>query len=135
MSRVFESFLVQPLGFVRKTNFLSDIAAVVELYVKSCSQDERVDIQQDNLEPGLLHGLQQRLAGGEALYVRVNPLFLKRRLRQDERGDYIEFQTRSGLLTLKSRQIRYIEGSRNYQLLYLEGQSSALPEVKHCMSV
>ena len=87
-SRVFESFLVQPLGFVRKTNFLNDIAAVVELYVKSCSQDER--------------------------------------------GDYIEFQTRSGLLTLKSRQIRYIEGSRNYQLLYLEGQKEPT-EVKMTM--
>ena len=30
--RVFESFLVQPLDFVRKSNFLNDIAAVVELY-------------------------------------------------------------------------------------------------------
>lgn len=39
-SRVFESFLVQPLGFVRKSNFLNDIAAVVELYVKTCAQDE-----------------------------------------------------------------------------------------------
>lgn len=32
--RVFESFSVQPLGFVRKSNFLSDIAAVVELFEK-----------------------------------------------------------------------------------------------------
>ena len=87
-SRVFESFLVQPLGFVRKSNFLNDIAAVVELYVKTCSQDER--------------------------------------------GDYLEFQTRSGLLTLKSRQIRYIEGSRYYQLLYLEGQKEPT-EVKMTM--
>ncbi len=87
-SRVFESFLVQPLGFVRKSNFLNDIAAVVELYVKTCSQDER--------------------------------------------GDYLEFQTRSGLLTLKSRQIRYIEGSRNCQLLYLEGQKEPT-EVKMTM--
>lgn len=87
-SRVFESFLVQPLGFVRKSNFLNDIAAVVELYVKTCSQDER--------------------------------------------GDYLEFQTRSGLLSLKSRQIRYIEGSRNYQLLYLEGQKEPT-EVKMTM--
>ena len=87
-SRVFESFLVQPLGFVRKSNFLNDIAAVVELYVKTCSQDER--------------------------------------------GDYIEFHTRSGILALKSRQIRYIEGSRNYQLLYLEGQQEPT-EVKMTM--
>lgn len=87
-SRVFESFLVQPLGFVRKSNFLNDIAAVVELYVKTCSQDER--------------------------------------------GDYLEFQTRSGLLTLKSRQIRYIKGSRNCQLLYLEGQKEPT-EVKMTM--
>ena len=87
-SRVFESFLVQPLGFVRKSNFLNDIAAVVELYVKTCSRDER--------------------------------------------GDYVEFQTRSGLLALKSSQIRYIEGSRNYQLLYLEGQKEPA-EVKMTM--
>lgn len=87
-SRVFESFLVQPLGFVRKSNFLNDIAAVVELYVKTCSQDED--------------------------------------------SDYIEFLTRSGLLTLKSRQIRYIEGSRNYQLLYLDGQKEPV-EVKMTM--
>lgn len=87
-SRVFESFLVQPLGFVRKSNFLNDIAAVVELYVKTCAQDEK--------------------------------------------GDYIEFHTRSGILTLKSRQIRYIEGSRNYQLLYLEGQKEPM-EVKMTM--
>lgn len=32
--RVFESFMVQPLGFVRKSNFLNDIAAVVQLYMK-----------------------------------------------------------------------------------------------------
>lgn len=87
-SRVFESFLVQPLGFVRKSNFLNDIAAVVELYVRTCVRDER--------------------------------------------GDYIEFQTRSGLLNLKSRQICYIEGSRNYQLLYLDGQKEPT-EVKMTM--
>lgn len=87
-SRVFESFLVQPLGFVRKSNFLNDIAAVVELYVKTCAQEEK--------------------------------------------GDYIEFHTRSGILALKSRQIRYIEGSRNYQLLYLEGKQEPA-EVKMTM--
>lgn len=87
-SRVFESFLVQPLGFVRKSNFLNDIAAVVELYVKTCAQDEK--------------------------------------------GDYIEFQTRSGILALKSRQISYIEGSRNYQLVYQEGRQEPI-EVKMTM--
>lgn len=34
--RVFESFSVQPLGFVRKSSFLNDIAAVVELFQKYC---------------------------------------------------------------------------------------------------
>lgn len=34
-NRVFESLMVQPLGFVRKSNFLNDIAAVVQLYMKS----------------------------------------------------------------------------------------------------
>lgn len=85
---MFESFLVQPLGFVRKSSFLNDIAAVVELYVKTCVWDEK--------------------------------------------GSYIEFQTRSGLLTLKSWQICYIEGSRNYQLLYLDGQKEPV-EVKMTM--
>lgn len=87
-SRVFESFLVQPLGFVRKSNFLNDIAAMVELYIKTC----------------------------------VN----------NDKSDYIEFRTRSGLLTLKYGQIRYIEGSRNYQLLYLEGQKEPT-EIKMTM--
>lgn len=73
-SRVFESFLIQPLGFVRKSNFLNDIAAVAELYIKTCVQEQNTE--------------------------------------------YLEFHTRSGLLTLKSKQIRYIEGSRNYQMLY-----------------
>lgn len=75
-SRVFESFEVQPLGFVRKSNFLNDIAAVVRLYIKTCIQEQN--------------------------------------------SEYMEFETRSGLLNLKIRQIRYIEGSRNYQFLYLE---------------
>lgn len=73
-SRVFESFLIQPLGFVRKSNFLNDIAAVAELYIKTCVQEQN--------------------------------------------SEYLEFTTRSGILTLKSKQIRYIEGSRNYQMLY-----------------
>lgn len=77
-SRVFESFEVQPLGFVRKSNFLNDIAAVVRLYIKTCVQEQT--------------------------------------------SEYMEFETRSGLLSMKTRQIRYIEGSRNYQMLYLKDQ-------------
>ncbi len=87
-SRVFESFEVQPLGFVRKSNFLNDIAAVVRLYIKTCHQEQS--------------------------------------------SEYMEFVTRSGLLSLKIRRIRYIEGSRNYQLLYLEGET-APTEVKMTM--
>lgn len=87
-TRVFESFQVQPLGFVRKSNFLNDIAAVVELYVKTGSQEQA--------------------------------------------GDYLELSTRSGLLTLKSKQVRYIEGSRNYQLLYMDGKKEPV-EVKMTM--
>lgn len=87
-SRVFDSFLVQPLGFVRKSNFLNDISAVVELYIKTCDGERG--------------------------------------------GDHIDFTTRSGLLTLKSRQIRYIEGSRNYQLVYLDGKAEPA-EVKMTM--
>ena len=84
-SRVFESFEVQPLGFVRKSNFLNDIAAVVKLYIKTCVQEQN--------------------------------------------SGYMEFETRSGLLNLKIRQIRYIEGSRNYQMLYLENSSEPM-EIK-----
>ena len=87
-TRVFESFQVQPLGFVRKSNFLNDIAAVVELYVKTSTQEQA--------------------------------------------GDYLELNTRSGLLTLKSKQVRYIEGSRNYQLLYVDGKKEPV-EVKMTM--
>lgn len=87
-TRVFESFQVQPLGFVRKSNFLNDIAAVVELYVKTSFQEQA--------------------------------------------GDYLELSTRSGLLTLKSKQVRYIEGSRNYQLLYMDGKKEPV-EVKMTM--
>lgn len=87
-NRVFDSFQVRPLGFVRKSNFLNDIAAVVELYIKTCAQD----------------------SGRE----------------------YLKFVTRSGLITLTSRQIRYIEGSRNYQMLYLEENQEPV-EVKMTM--
>jgi DNA-binding LytR/AlgR family response regulator len=87
-SRVFESFQIQPLGFVRKSNFLNDLAAVVELYRKVTAQEQS--------------------------------------------GDYLDFATRTGLLTLKSMQIRYIEGDRNYQLLYLDGKAEPI-EVKMTM--
>lgn len=87
-SRVFESFMVQPLGFVRKSNFLNDISAVVELYIKTTAQEQK--------------------------------------------GDYLDFTTRSGILTLKSRQIRYIEGNRNYQSLYVEGRREPI-EIKMTM--
>lgn len=87
-SRVFESFMVQPLGFVRKSNFLNDISAVVELYMKTAVQEQK--------------------------------------------GDYLDFTTRSGILTLRSRQVRYIEGSRNYQYLYVDGRSEPI-EIKMTM--
>lgn len=87
-SRVFESFLIRPLGFVRKSNFLNDIAAVAELYIKTCAQEQN--------------------------------------------SEYLEFTTRSGLLTLKSKQIRYIEGSRNYQMLYTTSSPEPI-EVKMTM--
>lgn len=87
-SRVFESFLIQPLDFVRKSNFLNDIAAVAELYIKTCASGQN--------------------------------------------DEYLEFTTRNGLLTLKSRQIRYIEGSRNYQMLYTTSSPEPI-EVKMTM--
>lgn len=43
-SRVFESFQVQPLGFVHKSNFLNDIAAVVELYKRTSEQEQDGDL-------------------------------------------------------------------------------------------
>ena len=87
-SRVFESFMVQPLGFVRKSNFLNDISAVVELYLKTTAKEQK--------------------------------------------GDYLDFKTRPGILTLRSRQVRYIEGSRNYQYLYAEGRATPI-EIKMTM--
>lgn len=87
-SRVFESFQVQPLGFVRKSNFLNDITAVVELYLKTSSTEDS--------------------------------------------GGYLELNVRSGLVSVKSSTVRYIEGSRNYQLLYVEGRKEPV-EVKMTM--
>ena len=86
--RVFDAFLLLPLGFVRKSNFFNDISAVVDLYIKNCVQDQNME--------------------------------------------YLEFQTRIGLLTLKSKQIRYIEGSRNYQMIYTTSGEDPI-EVKMTM--
>ena len=89
-SRVFECFQVQPLSFVRKSSFFTDLTAMVELYLKITAQEQ-------------------------------------------ERDDaYLDFTTRTGLLTLRSRQVLYIEGSRNYQLLSVEGHSEPM-EVKMTM--
>lgn len=88
-SRVFESFMVQPLAFVRKSNFLNDISAAAELYLKTTEQESK--------------------------------------------GDFLDFTTRSGILTLKTRQVCYIEGSRNYQLLYVEGRDEPI-EIKMTMN-
>ena len=87
-SRVFESFQVQPLGFVRKSNFLNDITAVTELYLKTSSAEDS--------------------------------------------GGYLELTVRSGLISVKSGAVRYIEGSRNYQLLYMENKPEPV-EVKMTM--
>lgn len=87
-NRVFESFEVQPLGFVRKSNFLNDISAVVRLYLKTCGQEQS--------------------------------------------GDYMSFSTRNDMLNLKISQIRYIEGSRNYQMVHLE-ESDKPVEIKMTM--
>lgn len=87
-SRVFESFSVQPLGFVRKSNFLKDIDAVIELYIRDSARSVR--------------------------------------------GDLLDFATRTGWLALRSQRIRYIEGSRNYQILYVEGMNKPV-EVKMTM--
>lgn len=87
-SRVFESFQVQPFGFVRKSNFLNDISTIVELYAKTGAKEQP--------------------------------------------GEYLGLATRSGLLSLRSKQVRYFEASRNYQLLYLAGKKEPL-EVKMTM--
>ena len=39
-SRVFESFQVQPLSFVRKSNFLNDITDLVDLYLRTTNREE-----------------------------------------------------------------------------------------------
>lgn len=87
-TRVFESFAVQPLGFVRKSNFLNDIAAVVELYEKYCQMTQN--------------------------------------------ADHVEFATRTSLISLRVTEIRYIEGSRNYQMIYLLDKTEPV-EIKMTM--
>ena len=86
--RVFESFSVQPLGFVRKSNFLNDIAAVVELYEKYRDMTQS--------------------------------------------AEHVEFAARTSLVSLKIAQIRYMEGSRNYQMVFLMDQDEPI-EVKMTM--
>lgn len=86
--RVFEALGVQPLGFVRKSNFFEDLTAVVGLYHEICSRGG---------------GIGQ-----------------------------IEFLTRSSVIGLEGEKIRYIEGSRNYQLLYMNGCEDPV-EVKMTM--
>ena len=51
-SRVFESFQVQPLGFVRKSNFLNDITAVAELFLRTCSKEETGGTLELNVRTG-----------------------------------------------------------------------------------
>lgn len=87
--RVFEALMIQPLGFVRKSNFLTDLAAVVELYVNSSVK---------NLN-----------------------------------NEHLELTTRDSLLTVDTKHVRYFEGSRNYQLLYLEDNPKPI-EIKMTMS-
>lgn len=87
-SRVFESFFVQPLGFVRKSNFLNDINAVVDLYLKTTEKEKA--------------------------------------------ANYLDFTTRSGILTLKSQEIIYIESIRNYQYLVVDGKNEPI-EIKMTM--
>ena len=87
-SRVFESFSVQPLGFVRKSNFLNDIAAVVEMYRKYTEMTQS--------------------------------------------AEHVEFDTRTSLISLRISQIRYMEGSRNYQMIFLMDQKEPV-EIKMTM--
>lgn len=87
--RVFEALMIQPLGFVRKSNFLTDLAAVVELYVNSSVK---------NLN-----------------------------------NEHLELTTRDSLLTVDTKHVRYFEGSRNYQFLYLEDNPKPI-EIKMTMS-
>ena len=87
-ARVFESFSVQPLGFVRKSNFLSDITAVVDLF--------------------------------------------ERYRRRTQNGSTVQFTSRASLISLPVAQIRYVESSRNYQMIFQVGQAEPV-EVKMTM--
>ena len=86
--RVFDSLATQPLGFVRKNHFLTDLSTVADLYEKSSpdwNKNERVN-----------------------------------------------FFTRMGVVTLAVSAIRYIEGSRNYQMIY-ESDKPEPTEIKMTM--
>lgn len=87
-NRVFESFSVFPLGFVRKSNFFNDIADIVRLYI--------------------------------------------RKYAKKQKADQLKFTTRSSVQVVKRKQIRYIEGCGNYQLVYINGQPDSL-EIKMTM--
>ncbi len=63
-NRVFESFQVQPLGFVRKSNFLNDITSVVQVYIKTCMQEDEGDMLEFAMRTSIL-----RLKRSEVLYI------------------------------------------------------------------
>lgn len=86
--RVFEALMIQPLGFVRKTNFLTDLSAVIGLYANSSAKE-------------------------------LN-------------NEHLELITRDSLLTVDIKHVRYFEGSRNYQLLYLDNNAKPI-EIKMTM--
>lgn len=87
--RVFEALMIQPLGFVRKSNFLTDLTAVIDLYVNSSAKE-------------------------------LN-------------NEHLELITRDSLLTVDTKHVRYFEGNRNNQLLYLDGNTKPI-EIKMTMS-
>ena len=55
-----------------------------------------------------------------------------RKYAKKQKADQLKFTTRSSVQVVKRKQIRYIEGCGNYQLVYINGQPDSL-EIKMTM--
>lgn len=78
-SRVFDAFRAEPLCFVRKSHFLSDMAVATDLF---------------------------------------------RKVQERTENDYVECSARNGIVSISCRNILYIEGQRNYQIVHLADQKT-----------
>lgn len=128
-NRVFESFYVQPLGFVRKSNFLNDIAAVIELFIKESSKNSNSELIDFITRTGrmALRGQKIILIEGSRNYQILyaegikTPVEIKMTMQQLE-----EMLTPYGFIRIHKGYIvnyQYIHQINNNEIILLNGMS------------